>query len=157
MIRFDAATKNLHVYRYHILVHSDSTGACRKMVPPTDIIFSSLPVGLRASLQLSMTNPRCCIILWIIFGLVENPCLAHYCSASLYTAALHIAALSGWYQLMSICKCSWKQKLKGWNRDEALLKSCVHTTSKLRHCAQQMHPSMWMCIPQRCCKSSKWT
>ncbi len=63
MIRFDAASKNLHVYRYHILVHSDSTGVCRKMVPPTDIIFSSLPVGLRASLQLSMTNPSCCIIL----------------------------------------------------------------------------------------------
>jgi hypothetical protein len=58
VIRFDAASKNLHVYRYHILVHSDSTGACRK-----NIIFSSLPVGLRASLQLSMTNPRCCIIL----------------------------------------------------------------------------------------------
>jgi hypothetical protein len=42
VIRFDAASKNLHVYRYHILVHSDSTGACRKMVPPTEIIqFSS--------------------------------------------------------------------------------------------------------------------
>jgi hypothetical protein len=63
VIRIDAASMNLHVYRYHILVHSDSTGVCRKMVPPTDIIFSSLPVGLRASLQLSMTNPSCCIIL----------------------------------------------------------------------------------------------